>query len=40
MAGIEDDLYEGFNKALSSINKGNPWNNFLFLKTFLSTNDK
>ena len=30
----------GFNKALSSINKGNPWNNFLFLKTFLSTNDK
>ena len=39
VAGIEDDLYEGFNKALSSINKGNPWNNFLSLKTFLSTND-
>ena len=37
VAGIEDDLQEGFNKALSSINQGNPWNNFLFLKTFLST---
>jgi anthranilate phosphoribosyltransferase len=35
-AGIESDLYDGFNKALSSINNGNPWNNFLFLKKFLS----
>ena len=39
VAGIEDDLHEGFNKALSSINKGNPWNNFLNLKTFLSSNE-
>ena len=39
VAGIENDLHEGFNIALSSINKGNPWNNFLFLKTFLSSNE-
>ena len=39
VAGIEDDLNEGFNKALCSINKGNPWNNFLSLKKFLSTNE-
>ena len=38
-AGIENDLHEGFKKALSSINKGNPWNNFLSLKTFLSSNE-
>jgi anthranilate phosphoribosyltransferase len=36
VAGIENDLHEGFNKALSSINSGNPWNHFLLLKTFLS----
>ena len=35
-AGIEDDLHKGFNKALFSINKGNPWNKFLRLKTYLS----
>ena len=39
VAGIENDLHEGFNIALSSINKGSPWNNFLFLKTFLSSNE-
>ena len=39
VAGIENDLHEGFKKALSSINKGNPWNNFLSLKTFLSSNE-
>ena len=39
VAGIENDLHEGFNKALSSINNGNPWNNFLALKTFLSSNE-
>ena len=39
VAGIENDLEEGFNKALSSIDKGNPWNNFLLLKTFLSSNE-
>ena len=38
VAGIENDLQEGFKKALSSINNGNPWNNFLALKTFLSSN--
>ena len=38
-AGIENNLEEGFNKSLISINHGNPWNNFLLLKTFLSTNE-
>ena len=38
-AGIEDDLYEGFNKALFSINQGNPWDKFLLLKTYLSSNE-
>ncbi|KGF87846.1 Anthranilate phosphoribosyltransferase [Prochlorococcus marinus str. GP2] len=36
-AGIEDDLHEGFNKALLTINKGNPWKKFLQLKNYLST---
>ena len=35
-AGIEDNLNEGFKKALFSINKGDPWEKFLSLKTFLS----
>ena len=39
VAGIENDLNKGFNKALSSINEGNPWNNFLLLKSFLSSNE-
>ena len=38
-AGIEDDLHDGFNKALFSINKGNPWNNFLRLKEYLSEDE-
>ena len=37
-AGIEDDLNEGFNKALFSINQGEPWNKFLLLKNYLSDN--
>jgi len=37
-AGIEDDLNEGFNKALFSINKGDPWRKFLLLKNYLSAN--
>jgi anthranilate phosphoribosyltransferase len=37
-AGIEDNLNEGFNKALFSINQGDPWKKFLLLKNFLSTN--
>ena len=36
-AGIEDDLHEGFKKALSSINQGIPWERFLLLKTYLSS---
>jgi anthranilate phosphoribosyltransferase len=39
VAGIENDLHDGFNKALSSINKGDPWNNFLSLKSFLSSTE-
>ena len=37
-AGIEDNLYEGFNKALLSINQGDPWKKFLLLKNYLSAN--
>ena len=37
VAGIEDDLKEGFKKALISINQGYPWKKFLSLKTFLSS---
>jgi len=37
VAGIEDDLHEGFNKALFSINQGNPWEKFLTLKKYLSS---
>ena len=39
VAGIEDDLHEGFNKSLLSINKGNPWKLFLLLKDYLSADD-
>jgi anthranilate phosphoribosyltransferase len=35
VAGIEDDLLEGFNKALFSIDQGYPWQKFLLLKSFL-----
>ena len=37
-AGIEDNLNEGFNKALFSIKQGDPWNKFLLLKNYLSAN--
>ena len=37
-AGIEDDLNEGFNKALFSINQGDPWKKFLLLKNYLHAN--
>ena len=37
-AGIEDNLNEGFNKALFSINRGDPWKKFLLLKNYLSEN--
>ncbi len=39
VAGIEDDLQKGFNKALFSINQANPWNNFLLLKNYLSSDE-
>ena len=39
VAGIEDDLHEGFNKALYSINQGNPWKKFLHLKNYLSSDE-
>ena len=38
VSGIEDDLNEGFKKALFSINQGDPWKKFLLLKNYLSTN--
>ena len=37
-AGIEDNLNDGFNKALFSINQGEPWKKFLLLKNYLRTN--
>jgi anthranilate phosphoribosyltransferase len=37
VAGIEDDLNQGFNNALVSINHGDPWKKFLLLKTYLSS---
>ena len=38
VAGIEDDLHEGFKKALYEINQGDPWKKFLLLKNYLSVN--
>ena len=38
-AGIDDDLNEGFKKALFSINEGNPWKKFLLLKNYLSSDE-
>ena len=38
-AGVEDNLNNGFKKALISINQGNPWKMFLRLKTYLSRDD-
>jgi anthranilate phosphoribosyltransferase len=37
--GIEDDLNEGFNKSLYSINQGNPWKKFAHLKSYLSSDE-
>ena len=39
VAGIEDDLHSGFNRALLSINQGNPLKKFLLLKNYLSSNE-
>ena len=38
-AGIEDDLQQGFNKALSSINRGSPFEKFLLLKEYFATDE-
>ena len=38
-AGIEDDLQDGFNKALFSIKQAKPWEKFLLLKTYLSSDE-
>ena len=39
VAGIEDNLHEGFKKALFEINQGNPWKKFLLLKNYLSSGE-
>jgi len=39
VAGIEDDLHKGFKKALYEINQGNPWEKFLLLKNYLSSDE-
>ena len=39
VAGIEDNLHKGFEKALSIINQGTPWKKFQHLKTFLSEDE-
>ena len=39
VAGIEDDLHEGFNNALFSINQGSPWKIFSILRSYLSSNE-
>jgi len=39
VAGIEDDLNAGFDKALFSINQGLPWEKFLLLKDYLSSDE-
>ena len=39
VAGIEDNLHEGFKKALFEINQGNPWEKFILLKNYLSSDE-
>ena len=36
-AGVEDNLQEGFNRALLSMRESRPWEKFLLLKTYLSS---
>ena len=36
VSGIEDNLNDGFKKALVTINQGDPWKKFLLLKNYLS----
>ena len=37
VAGIENNLHDGFDKALLSISKGKPWDKFIHLKKYLSS---
>ena len=37
VAGIEDDLHEGFKKALTSMSESKPWQKFILLKNYLSS---
>ena len=37
VAGIEDNLKKGFEKALLSMSKAKPWDKFLLLKAYLET---
>ena len=39
VAGIEKDLQDGFKKSIFSINQGIPWEKFLLLKTYLSSDE-
>ena len=39
VSSIEDDLHEGFKKALLSISQGTPWKKFLLLKNYLSVDE-
>ena len=34
-AGVENNIEEGFNKALFSISKAKPWEKFLLLRNYL-----
>ncbi len=38
-AGVEDNLQQAFNQALFSIKDGKPWEKFLLLRTFLSSEE-
>ena len=39
VADVEDDLHQGFKKALLLINEGIPWDKFSLLKTYLSSDE-
>ncbi len=40
VSGLEDDLQEGFKRAMHSINESAPWEKFLLLKNYLSSEEK
>ena len=39
-AGVEENLKEGFNKALFSMKEAKPWDKFLLLRNYLSSEGK